>query len=169
MGDTNQSQLPAWAWLITGVITGLFLAFLYYLAGIKVPEDSKPQPAASSGEVRKAPKFDFYTVLPDVEVMNKAPKSPSASTQSQATKTTPLANKHIIQTGSFQNVQDADRRRAELLLLGLNVKTEKVEVRPGQIFHRVQVGPFSDPKALADAQKTLDAHNIEHIVLTLKQ
>ncbi|MDX1695901.1 MAG: SPOR domain-containing protein [Ketobacteraceae bacterium] len=167
MADSHGSQLPAWAWLMTGVITGLFLAFLYYLAGIKVPEGqqaaSTPAPAESSG--RKAPKFDFYTVLPDLESMaDKAPKTRPAEKQTDRAATT----RHMIQTGSFQNIQDADRRRAELLLLGLDVQTQKVELSPGQIFHRVQVGPFSDPAALKKARATLNENNIEHIVLTLK-
>lgn len=166
MADSNGSQVPAWAWLMTGVITGLFLAFLYYLAGIKVPEDgaAEQEPAAANG--KKAPKFDFYTVLPDVESMSD--KAAGPGTPNKATNTPEPTPRQIIQTGSFQNVQDADRRRAELLLLGLDVKTQKVEISPGQIFHRVQVGPFSDRKALEEARNTLNQNNIEHIVLTLK-
>lgn len=168
----NSSSLPAWAWLLTGVVTGLFLAFLYYLAGVKVPNDgSSPaitDPSSAKNNSGRAPKFDFYTVLKDVEAMSndKAAKSPSAD---KTPATTAATGKQMIQTGSFQNIQDADRRRAQLLLLGLEVKTEKVEVRPGQIFHRVQVGPFSSATALQKAKQTLDENDIEHIVLTLKQ
>ncbi len=171
MADSNGSQVPAWAWLMTGVVTGLFLAFLFYLAGINVPEEdaAKPEPAAS-GSGKKAPKFDFYTVLPDVESMSdKAPKSDTRTrTQKKSPAPEDYARQQVIQTGSFQNVQDADRRRAELLLLGLDVKTQKVEISPGQIFHRVQVGPFTNPTALEKARETLNQNNIEHIVLTLK-
>lgn len=167
MADSNSSQMPAWAWLMTGVVTGLFLAFLYYLAGIKVPQDGDAPGSSATDKTsaKNAPRFDFYTVLPDVEAM--ADKDAPEQTES-AGSSSPVATRHMIQTGSFQNVQDADRRRAELLLLGLDVKTEKVEIRPGQIFHRVQVGPFSDQAALAQARNTLTEHNIEHIVLTLK-
>lgn len=164
MSETNQNQLPAWAWLFTGVVTGLFLAFLYYLAGVQVPSEGQPtKPIAETRE--NAPKFDFYTVLPDVETMAKKVKNTAAATEATNTQ---LNASYLIQTGSFQNAQDADRRRAELILLGLNVKTEKVEIRPGQVFHRVQVGPFSDSNALIDAKATLNENNIEHIVLTLK-
>ena len=167
MADSNGSQVPAWAWLMTGVVTGLFLAFLYYLAGVKVPENSQkaPEPTANSG--KKAPKFVFYTVLPEVEAMeDKAAGGKTGSATPTGTKGP--KPKRIIQTGSFQNVQDADRRRAQILLLGLDVQTQKVEISPGQVFHRVQIGPFSDSQALADARKTLTENQIEHIVLTLK-
>lgn len=167
MADSNASQLPAWAWLVTGIVTGLFLAFLYYLAGVEVPQDNQAQTAKTQPAGNKtSPKFDFYTVLPDVEAMTD--KSATEPSQPAASQSKQKPTQHVIQTGSFQNVQDADRRRAELLLLGLDVKTQKVEISPGQIFHRVQVGPFADAGALAEAKKTLNEHNIEHIVLTLK-
>ncbi|MCG8313371.1 MAG: SPOR domain-containing protein [Pseudomonadales bacterium] len=171
----NSASLPAWAWLLTGVVTGLFLAFLYYLAGVKVPSDGNTAVTndtinSDKGGSDKAPKFDFYTVLKDVEAMSESkPPKPNSAENGASPSLTEVAVKQVIQTGSFQNIQDADRRRAQLLLLGLEVKTEKVEVRPGQIFHRVQVGPFSNSMALKKAKQTLDENDIEHIVLTLKQ
>lgn len=165
MADSNSAQLPAWAWLITGVVTGLFLAFLYYLTGVEVPDQNLNSASEKTANPGKAPKFDFYTVLPDVEAMAEN----TNSSKSQPTTTPAEPTQHVIQTGSFQNIQDADRRRAELLLLGLNVKTQKVEISPGQVFHRVQVGPFGNGPALEEAKKTLKEHNIEHIVLTLKE
>lgn len=165
MSDTNPNQLPSWAWLLTGVVTGLFLAFLYYLAGIEVPGETQPPQVSSQSDSRAAPKFDFYTVLKDVESMGKSSASNSSQPKAPTGK---LNTSYMIQTGSFQSLQDADRRRAELLLLGLDVKTERVEIKPGQIFHRVQVGPFSDANNLMDAKATLTENNIEHIVLTLK-
>lgn len=166
MADSNGSQVPAWAWLMTGVVAGLFLAFLYYLAGVKIPENSQKPAETAANDGKKAPKFDFYTVLPDVEVLED--KTPANKTSSGSATTKPPAAKRVIQTGSFQNLQDADRRRAQLLLLGLEVQTQKVEVNSGQVFHRVQVGPFSDTASLEAARKTLTENQIEHIVLTLK-
>ncbi|PIE41463.1 MAG: SPOR domain-containing protein [Gammaproteobacteria bacterium] len=165
MAETNQNQLPAWVWLFTGVITGLFLAFLYYLAGIQIPSEQQPPATTSNSTSRNTPKFDFYTVLPEVEQMANKVKTQANRPEPAAH---PINNRYMIQTGSFQSAQDADRRRAQLLLLGLNVKTETVEVRPGQVFHRVQIGPFSNDSQLQAAKHTLNNHNIEHIVLTLK-
>ncbi|MCG8672151.1 MAG: SPOR domain-containing protein [Pseudomonadales bacterium] len=166
MGDNNQHQLPAIAWLFTGVVTGLFLAFLYYLAGVQVPQEGADnQQAVEQAPNPNAPRFDFYTVLSDSEAMVKKSNQANSSNTSSDTK---LSNQYMIQTGSFQNMQDADRRRAELLLLGLEVKTEKVEVRPGQVFHRVQVGPFDQSDTLQQAKTILNENRIEHIVLTLK-
>ena len=63
--------------------------------------------------------------------------------------------------------QDADRRRAELILLGLDVKVQAVELG-GEIWHRVQIGPL-DSEAKLDAAKTALAENkVEYIVTRLK-
>ena len=68
----TQSNIPGWVWLFTGVVTGLFLAFLYYLAGIKpsdqqVKEIQVKTPSLPTDKI--TPKFDFYTLLPDREVV----------------------------------------------------------------------------------------------------
>ena len=165
----SQSNIPAWVWLFTGVATGLFLAFLYYLAGIS-PTDRQMQEMATKTPAQTktgfTPKFDFYTLLPDREVV--AP-SPEAKKPSQAAVTPSKAQKFIIQTGSFRSAQEADHRRAELILMGLEVKIEKVELNPGESWHRVQLGPFDNPKSLEQAKSTLAENHIEHLVLRLKK
>ena len=66
----------------------------------------------------------------------------------------------MLQTGSFQSSSDADRRRAELILMGMNTKIHTVTFTNGQTWHRVIVGPFSGKKALHHAQDQLTQLNI---------
>ena len=166
----SDSTLPAWVWLFTGVVTGLFLAFLYYLAGINPTDKQMREMAVKVPAITErssdSPKFDFYTLLPDREVV--APEErPKADPKSPAPA--PSANEQfLIQTGSFRSAQEADHRRAELILMGLDVKIQKVELGPGEAWHRVQVGPFASAPDLAQAKATLAENNIEHIVLRLK-
>ena len=168
----SDSTLPAWVWLFTGVVTGLFLAFLYYLAGIK-PTDRQMKDIEVSApgfpkSGKDSPKFDFYTLLPDREVVAPTPETPKA--RNSAPTPTPTANEqYVIQTGSFRSAQEADHRRAELILMGLDVKIQKVELGPGEAWHRVQVGPFQSSTELEAAKTTLAENNIEHIVLRLKK
>ncbi|MCK5789365.1 MAG: SPOR domain-containing protein [Alcanivorax sp.] len=169
----SDSNLPAWVWLFTGVVTGLFLAFLYYLAGIK-PTDRQMQEIevttpALPGTGGSGPKFDFYTLLPDREVVAPATDQPKPGKSTPA-PAAPSANEpFIIQTGSFRSAQEADHRRAELILMGLDVKIQKVELGPGEAWHRVQVGPFQSQQTLEQAKSTLAENQIEHIVLRLKK
>jgi cell division protein FtsN len=167
----SDSTLPAWVWLFTGVVTGLFLAFLYYLAGIKPTDKQMQQIEVSapslSANGKISPKFDFYTLLPDSEVVAPVADKPNTN---GASRQTPSPNqKFIIQTGSFRSAQEADHRRVELILMGLEVKIQKVELNPGEAWHRVQIGPFDSPKSLEDAKSTLADNHIEHIVLRLKK
>ena len=164
----TQSNIPGWVWLFTGVVTGLFLAFLYYLAGIKpsdqqVKEIQVKPPSLPTDKI--TPKFDFYTLLPDREVV--APSEDKQATQPQAKPS--KDQQFIIQTGSFRSAQEADSRRAELILMGLDVKIQKVELNPGEAWHRVQVGPFDSSSSLEQAKTTLAENKIEHIVLRLKK
>lgn len=163
-----KSQLPAWVWLFTGVITGLFLAFLYYLAGIKPSaqqmRDVEMKKPAISSDGKGTPKFDFYTLLPDKEVVEATTARPKAAPP----KPTDKPEKFLIQTGSFRSSQDADRRRAELILLGLDVKIQSVELNPGETWHRVQIGPFDNPAELESAKTALSENRVEYIVMRLK-
>ncbi len=168
MSDSPSHSVPSWVWLFTGVATGLFLAFLYYLAGIQTPiSEGKEQTGISQRhsssqttpqDTPKPPAFDFYNVLPDVEV-NTAKGKGQISSKTINNKT---AVEILLQTGAFSLPKDADKRRAELLLLGLNVNTEAVEIK-GKTYHRVQVGPFTSNTALDNAKLLLKQNSIEHL------
>ena len=164
MSDSPSHSVPSWVWLFTGVATGLFLAFLYYLAGIQTPtEDNKTQTSisqrhSSTPNTPKAPAFDFYNVLPDVEV-NTTQGRGQISNKTTDDKT---AVEILLQAGAFTLPKDADKRRAELLLLGLNVNIEAVNIK-GKTYHRVQVGPFNSGNTLDNAKHLLKQNGIEHI------
>lgn len=164
-----KSQLPAWVWLFTGVVTGLFLAFLYYLAGIKpttkqMRDVEMKQPAITS-DGKGAPKFDFYTLLPDKEVVEATTPRPKPGI---APRPTDKPEHFLIQTGSFRSAAEADKRRAELILMGMDVKIQPVELAGGETWHRVQIGPFDNTSQLEAAKTTLAENHVEYIVTRLK-
>ncbi len=164
MSDSPSHSVPSWVWLFTGVATGLFLAFLYYLAGIQTPiDEGKKQTGISQHrpspqDTPKTPAFDFYNVLPDTEVNTTKGKG-QISSKTINDKTT---IETLLQTGAFTLPKDADKRRAEVLLLGLNVNIETVDIK-GKIYHRVQVGPFKSNAALDNAKLLLKQNSIEHL------
>jgi len=69
-------------------------------------------------------------------------------------------SRYMLQTDSFQNAVDADRRRAELLLMGMDAQVQTVTLASGNTWHRVTVGPFTGEKALHRAQNQLAQMNI---------
>lgn len=177
--DPNrQPQLPSWMWLFTGIVTGLFIAFLYYLSGIKVPAEGAPdndkkQPAKTATNKEsastKSSAYEFYNVLKEKQTLTPTsmPSDAKPAPPSTAQKIT-SKGQFIVQTGSFSQAKDANKRRAELLLMGFDVNVEKVAIPSAGTFHRVQVGPFQSGPALDEALKILAENKIDTLVLEHK-
>jgi len=155
---------------LTGVVTGIFLSFLLYLGTL--PKPVEPGQEVAGAEQREAepevpkPRFEFYTMLPEqtmevetepdaVEPAAVVPKPPAATENPQP---------YFLQAGSFRQREDAERRRAELLLLGLEPKIEEGTGDNGRWF-RVSLGPFASHEATVQARSLLAAQNIESVLL----
>lgn len=164
-----KSRVPGWVWLFTGIVTGIFISFLGYLADI-TPEPEPPaakarakaqaKPAARAEE-KSTTKFDFYTLLPEREVI--VPDDPH-DVEEQPTQ----AIIYLLQAGSFKSAQDADRLRAKLILMGLEAKVDAVTVNSGEQWHRVQVGPFHDRSKLSKARSMLISEGIDTLLMKKK-
>lgn len=162
-----KSQVPGWVWLFTGIVAGLFISFLGYLADIKPSTSQETQPKkqqTTAGSEKKdsplATRFEFYTLLPEREIIVPIDETSNEQTQQKLI--------YILQAGSFKNADDADRLRAKLILLGLDTKVESVNGQGKGTWHRVQVGPFSSRSKLSKARNTLISHNIETLLLKRK-
>ena len=111
------------------------------------------------------PKFEFYTLLPETNLNER----PVQKQQQQAIDADPgqRIDYFIVQAGSFRNEADASRRRAELILLGLDPKIDQVTNQAGQ-WYRVFIGPLSE-RTEAERIKALTAsENIETLILSRK-
>lgn len=168
---TSKSQVPGWVWLFTGIVAGVFISFLGFLADLTPEEPPAEVTAKSSNQVNAkvsdkinrtiATKFDFYTLLPEREVIVPVEREEPTGKPSQPTI-------YILQAGSFKAARDADRLRAKLLLLGLEAKVDAVSVASGDVWHRVQVGPFKDRSQLSKARGTLIDQGIDTLLLKRK-
>ena len=70
----------------------------------------------------------------------------------------------LLQAGSFRQREDADRRRAELLLLGLEPRVEETTSDNGRWF-RVYLGPFNSHAAMSKARGLTAAQDIDTLLL----
>lgn len=61
------AHVPAWAWLLTGLLGGVIIAGML---GINARKESPPPETMAEGSTSEqpAPVFDFYTLLPESEV-----------------------------------------------------------------------------------------------------
>lgn len=191
-GATRAPQkqgVPASVLLGTGFIAGVICSVLVFqLGGKHDGAPAAPQQAATTEKPKPAEKpattttkFDFFTLLPEREVIvpdetsaakavatAKPVAEPDAKPQTAKPEPTiPAGEKYILQAGSFRNGSDADRRRAQILLLGLDAKVEAVEAN-GDRWHRVYVGPFTSHNTLSDARAKLIGESIDTLVVRQK-
>jgi cell division protein FtsN len=151
---------------LAGVLTGGVLSFLLYLTtlppGGPGPGETAAPESAGAPQVAAAPKprFDFYKLLPEQTIdVDVAP----AEVAQPRTATT-AGELYLLQAGSFRQREDADRRRAELLLLGLEPRVEETSGDNGRWF-RVYLGPFESRSQVARARSLTAAQDIDTLLL----
>ena len=75
---------------------------------------------------------------------------------------------YVLQAGSFRAIADADRRRGELALLGLESSIEQMKTDTGS-WHRVYIGPFDSRSAMAKARALTAQSDIDTLLLKRAQ
>jgi cell division protein FtsN len=171
---SKKKQLPGWVWMLGGLVAGLFIAFLVYVqksgtAPAKIASKGTSKPAVTDTRTVKkskppaAPKkkdggidFDFYNILPELEVVISNIELDKEETE-KAT--------YYLQVGSFKNQEEADSRKAELTLLNFTPSIQTVTVDNSQTWHRVRLGPFTDRRTVDKARRRLQDNGIDFIML----
>ena len=151
---------------VAGVLTGVFLSFIGYLGTL-------PDPAVSATEtgtpeqpevVIQRPRFDFYTNLTQESVDEVQDQVEPAADVRKPPTATELPEPYLLQAGSFRQHDDAERRRAQLLLLGLEPVIEEISSSNG-IWFRVYLGPFESRELMVRARGLTTNQNIETLLL----
>ena len=149
---------------LTGVLTGIFISFIGYLSTLPGQGDPEQDSAATAPEVAKAPKpsFNFYRLLPEQTLEVEDIVEPAADISSPPPTATQAS--FLLQAGSFRQREDAERRRAELLLLGLEPKIKESNRDTG-LWHRVYLGPFSSQEDMTKTRSLTAGQGIDTLVL----
>lgn len=153
---------------LTGVMTGVFLSFLAYLGTVPKPVEPGQEVASSEQPAADIPKprFEFYTMLPQQTMEVEQPPEPvePAADVPKPLAATAASQPYFLQAGSFRQQDDAERRRAELLLLGLDPQIEETNGDNGR-WYRVSLGPFQSQDAIARARGLLANQKIETVLV----
>lgn len=107
------------------------------------------------------PRYDFYTILPQAEVVVPDYEIKTRVREQLVGKT--KAAKYIMQAGSFRESAEADRHKAKLALLGIEARVENAKVG-NVIWHRVKIGPYDNPASVATIKELLQKNGIGVIV-----
>lgn len=113
-----------------------------------------------------APKFDFYKILPEMEVPVK-----EWEIEERAASVAPAKvleeGAYVLQVGSFKNFEDADRAKAGLALRGIAANVQRVVINGQDVWFRVHVGPVSDVATLRALRIKLAEIDVDFILLRL--
>ncbi|ADE13239.1 Sporulation domain protein [Nitrosococcus halophilus Nc 4] len=185
--SSGQTSKP-WSWLIAGLLVGALVMFLpslqNWLPWIGKSADNTP-PVENAIEAQKAsteqsttPRFEFYTLLPKMEVAVPEPKplssqqqpkpqpkappepSPKPTPKPSPSKSVP-SQVYVLQAGSFRSYAQADKRKADLALMGVEATIQTVTIGNSKTWHRVRIGPSSNLPNLQRIRQQLRKNQIE--------
>lgn len=167
----------AFWFLLGGLLGGFGVGVAWMLAEPTPTGQPSDQPTAVepvAPEPAQKPKFDFYSLLPEEEVVVPAEREaepvplPPAPSQQPATPpppkqtamatpapapptptTTSGAGTYVLQVGSFRKSSDAERLKAQLAMLGIQTSVQTVTIDSGQTYHRVRTGSYTKADANA--------------------
>lgn len=184
----KKQDFPGWLWMLFGLAVGLSVAFAVYMrdgqrtsntpavthepASLEVPlPGNAEQPApvdtgadpetVTQSEAESAPKekrFTFYELLPNFVVEIPEERQDSAADVEPEAVVEPGV--YVLQAGSFSMEKDADRRRAELALHGIESKIQRVKINDKN-YYRIYVGPTDDLDELNLLRSRLRAAKID--------
>lgn len=180
---SKKQQYPGWLWMLFGLAIGLSVAFAIY---VKDNEPARPQTASVPSAVddnnesaippsasvdpepeaveEKEKRFTFYDLLPAAEFV--VPENAPTATEDIQPAAIVEPGVYVLQAGSFSTNTDADRRRAELALQGIESHIQRVTVNDRE-YHRVYVGPTDDLDELNLLRSRLRAAKIDVLRIRL--
>jgi cell division protein FtsN len=174
----GSSGLPAWFLLLGGILIGLGLAAFLALKGYfpEIQQNLAPtedDQAAVDSEVLLGdddvasakpakPRFDFFTVLPEMEVV--VPEQELSREAGPTPAPGDDLERYSLQTGSFRNPRDAEQMKARLALLGSVATIHEVNIN-GETWHRVRIGPFEGARKTEQVRGLLADNGIDTLII----
>ena len=187
----SEAQYPGWVWMLFGLAIGLSVAFAIYMKDRPAVRETagtaaRPAAGAGAGSDAGAPasmesalddngettaadepppqRFDFYDVLPNFEVV--IPEQEADVSVDSEPRAIDEPGIYILQAGSFSSREDADRRRAQLALHGIESAIQRVTIDE-RTYHRVRIGPTRDLDELNVLRSRLRAAKIDALRIRL--
>jgi cell division protein FtsN len=169
----KQQDYPGWVWMLFGLAIGLSVAFAIYVrdrqpgtTAARVPAPASLESAIDDNDETEEQegRFTFYNVLPNFEVV--IPDQEPDVTADVEPRAVIEPGVYVLQAGSFSRFEDADRRRAELALQGIESSIQRVTI-DDRTYHRVRIGPTDDLDELNMLRSRLRAAKIDVLRIRL--
>jgi cell division protein FtsN len=128
---------------------------------------TEPPPAQrAAAEPQAENRFEFYEILPQLEVV--VPESTEPATAATRARPAETPGSFLLQAGSFAAAADADRLQANLALLGFESHVQRVTL-DDDVFNRVRIGPIDDLEDAKRAQRRLRDAGIDTLLMRVPQ
>ena len=170
----RKTAAPGWAWMMFGLSIGLAVAAGIYVsdrpesvpAPVPVPEpmSQRSESATAVEAEHPARRFDFYEMLPKFEVV--IPERERDAKPDTTPTVLEQPGSYVLQAGSFSRFDDADRMKANLALLGIPSRIQKITI-DDTTYHRVRVGPVADLNEVNRLRRQLFDAKIEILLIRL--
>ncbi len=171
----QQPKIALWKWMLIVAITISFVVFLVYLKTMpikpinikqssqtienKVAADHEKNPEIK--QEPKGPQFDFYTILPDKEVVVPEYEIKTRVREERVGKAKEAH--YMMQAGSFKTAKEADNLRIKLASMGIESKVQKGKV--GSVnWYRVKLGPFAQADSISAIRSRLRQNNVDVVI-----
>ncbi|MDA0680040.1 MAG: SPOR domain-containing protein [Proteobacteria bacterium] len=178
--NNREAEYPGWMWMLFGLAIGLSVAFAIYKKDVGVrqlPQPVAQQPASMDSTIEQESveaeaveakaaesRFTFYDMLPKFEVV--IPEEESDVRRDRAVDVVQDPGLYVLQAGSFGELKDADRRRAQLALLGIESTIQRVAI-DDKTYHRVRIGPIDNLDRLNRIRSQLRQADIDVLRIRL--
>ncbi|MGE4615484.1 MAG: SPOR domain-containing protein [Gammaproteobacteria bacterium] len=171
----------SWMSFVSGLALGLLVALAVYLWSGSLPPPAsliskrdfssidqgkfdEPDVTSDTKPVLPRPKFDFYTILPEIEV---PVREWEYSVKDDEDEPSLAPGIYVLQVGSFKQFDDADRAKARLALRGITARIHRVVINGQDVWFRVHVGPFSGIKDIRAMRIKLIENDMDFILLRI--
>lgn len=162
-----------------GLTVGLCVAIIVYFYQHDVVQQTplmRPQVTVaktatelSQNNDTPPPTFDFYQILPNMEVnVSEWEAEDDGNIEKQADPGTDNTGIYILQIGSFKQFDAADEVKAKLAFMGISAEIQRVVINGKDIRHRVRVGPYADSEKLLRIRHQLTENNLSYMLLKLQ-
>ncbi|MCH8262289.1 MAG: SPOR domain-containing protein [Proteobacteria bacterium] len=164
---------------LAGLTVGLCVAIIVYFYQHDVAQQTqiiqpqvtvaKPAPELSQNDDTPPPTFDFYQILPNMEVnVSEWEAEDDGDIEEQADLGIENTGIYILQIGSFKRFDAADEVKAKLAFMGISADIQRVVINGKDIRHRVRVGPYADSEKLSRIRRQLTENNLSYMLLKLQ-
>ena len=174
--DGNSNQLKSF---FAGLTVGLCVAIIVYFYQHDLGQQTQiipprvtvenPEPEPGQSDDNPPPSFDFYQILPNMEVnVSEWEAEDGEVIKEQAEPSAEKSGIYILQIGSFKQYDAADEVKAKLALMGISADIQRVVINGKDIRHRVRIGPYRDSEKLSMVRQQLTENNLNFMLLKLK-